>query len=132
MTCEYDESDVEVLTPSLLIFGYRLESLHDEVIFTVDDNSEEISSLSKRYKCMIKLRNCFWNRWQNEYLTNFWEFHKENGKGTGSVVNIGDVVLVYNEELKRVFWELAIVERLVKGKHGILHGVSVRMVEKKR
>ena len=55
-----------------------------------------------------------------------------NGKGTGSVVNIGDVVLVYNEGLKRGFWKVAIVERLVKGKDGVVRGASVRMVEKGR
>ena len=64
---------------------------------------------------MIKLRNHFWNRRRREGLTDLRESHERNDKGTGSVVNFGDVVHVYN---------------VVKGKDGIVRGASVRMVEK--
>ena len=81
---------------------------------------------------MINLRNHFWNRCRREYLTNLREFHNGKGKVKGSIAKVGDVVLVYDERLKRGFWKLAVIERLVKGKDGVVRGATVRMVEKGR
>ena len=50
----------------------------------------------------------------------------------GSIAKDGDVVLDYDEGLKRGFWKLAVIERLVKGKDGVLQGATVGMVEKGR
>ena len=39
-------------------------------------------------------------------------------------------MLVYDEGLKRGFLKLAVIERLVKGKDGVVRGATVRMVDK--
>ena len=45
LTYDYDETDGEVLTPSHLIFGYRLDSLSDDVICTMDKDIDEAKNL---------------------------------------------------------------------------------------
>ncbi|XP_046857806.1 uncharacterized protein LOC124451225 [Xenia sp. Carnegie-2017] len=98
----------------------------------MDKDTDEAKSLRKPYRFMIKLRNHFWYRWRREYLTNLREIHKGKGKVKGSIAKVGDVVLVYDEGLKRGFWKLVVMERLVKGKDGVVRGATVRMVEKGR
>ena len=61
LTYDYDETNGEVLTPSHLIFGYRLDSLSDDVICTMDKDIDEAKNLRKPYRFMIYLRNHFWN-----------------------------------------------------------------------
>ena len=63
-------------------------------------------SLIIRYSC-TRLSH-FWNRWRKEYLANLREFHKCKSGKREREVEVGDVVVVYEEERKGVNgrWEL--------------------------
>ena len=45
-------------------------------------------------------------------------------------MEVGDVVVVYEEEKKREEWKTGVVESLVKGKDSIVRGAKVRVVTK--
>ena len=69
-------------------------------------------------------------RWRKEYLTNLREFHEcESGKREREV-EVGDVVVVYEEERKRGEWKMGVVERLVTGRDNVVRGATVRVVTK--
>ena len=66
LTYEYDEIGGEMLTPSHLIFGFRLSSLPDVI---PSEEEECVPSANKRFHYLSKVRDHFWNRWRREYLT---------------------------------------------------------------
>ena len=56
------------------------------------------------------------------------EFHRNKLSRPERIVEVGDVVVVYEEDRKRGEWKLGIVESLVTGKDGIVQGVQVRVI----
>ena len=112
LTYDYDEVNGEVLTPSQLIYGRRINSLPDRV---VEGNPEEISS-RERYKYVTTKLLHFWNRWKWEYLVDLREFHRSNARKQGRRIELGNVVIVQDNNQMRGKWKLAVVERLIEGR----------------
>ena len=96
LTYEYNEVDDEELTPSHLIYRRRIKSLPDEP----DDVVSEAQCL-ERFKYLSTRLNQFWDRWRNEYLANLREFHSCKAQSKNRTAEVGDVVLVLEEEKKR-------------------------------
>lgn len=130
LTYEYDEVGVEVLTPSHLIFGRRLQSIPDGKLKIDDDDDNDAQHYLSRHRFLARTRTHFWNRWKREYLADLREYHKGNENRKGSEVKLSDVVLVYDENLKRSCWKLAVVERLIVGKDNVVRGALVRLIVK--
>ena len=128
LTFAYDEVGYEVLTPSHLMFGRRLISMPDDIIA---DDSEDESDCGKRFKYLTKKKEHFWNRWRREYLVDLREFHKGKG-GQGDIVEIGDVVVVHEDNVKRSNWKMAEVVELIKGRDEQVRGAKVRMIRNKK
>ena len=114
LTYQYNEVGEEVLTPSHLIYGRRIKTLPDEV--AVPDDAINIDNCSARFKYLSTRLSHFWNRWRKEYLANLREFHKCKSGKREREVEVGDVVVVYEEERKRGEWKMGVVERLVRGR----------------
>eukprot|EP00112_Aurelia_sp_Birch-Aquarium-sp1_P000366 Seg1032.3 transcript_id=Seg1032.3/GoldUCD/mRNA.D3Y31 product="hypothetical protein" protein_id=Seg1032.3/GoldUCD/D3Y31 len=83
-----DEPVNEVLTPSHLLHGYRLSSMPDESIEETD-----VSDMTRRAKYVVVKMQHLWNRWSNEYLLNFREYHKMK-KGSETAIGEGEVVIL--------------------------------------
>ena len=116
LTYLYDELE-EALTPSHLIHGYRLSSLAEGTSNKKDlfDSSHNI--LTKRFLYLSRQISHFWKRWRKEYLVDLREFHNmKNIKP--SKIDKGDLVLLYEDNVKRAQWKVGIVEDLVIGKDG--------------
>ena len=128
LTYEYNEVDQQVLTPSDLIYGRRIKTLPDEIVEPDDVVSE--AQWSARFKYLSTRLSHFWNRWRREYLANLREFHRCNTRNQDRTVEVGDVVVVFEEEKKRGEWKTGVVESLVKGKDGVVRGARVRTVTK--
>ena len=124
LTYEYSEVDEEVLTPSHLIYGRRIKSIPDEIVEPDDVVSE--AQCSARFKYLSTRLAHFWNQWQREYLANLREFHRCQVRNQNRTIEVGDVVVVYDEEKKRGEWKLGVVESLVKGKDSVVRGANVR------
>ena len=129
LTYEYDEVGEEVLTPSHLIYGRRINSLPDAVV-EPDDVREE-PNCSARFKYLSSTLAHFWGRWRKEYLANLREFHKtKRTRQSKAVIQVGDVVTVYEDGKKRNEWKLAVIEELVRGRDGVVRGAKIRVITK--
>ena len=126
LTYLYDTLD-EVLTPSHLIFGYRLSTLSEDVDFNAELDQVDKSKLLKRFLYLTRKLNHFWNRWRQEYVTSLRESHRGSKKSTGRIEK-GDLVLIYEENTKRGFWKTGIVEEVIKGTDGVVRGAEVRKI----
>ena len=73
LTYEYSVTGYEVLTPSHLIYGRRIQSLPNEI---AEDPEEDESSCYERFRYLTEKLAHFWKRWRNEYLVNLREFHR--------------------------------------------------------
>ena len=128
LTYEYNEIGEEVLTPSHLMFGGRINPLPDLV-----DEPEEATGgreYSARFKYLSTRLENFWNRWIKEFLTR--EFHRNKGREPITAPEVGDVVLVEDENSKRCEWKMGIIVELVKGRDSIVRGAKLKLVSKGR
>ena len=127
---EYNEVDEEVLTPSLLIYGRRINNMPDEIV-EPDDVRNEVSC-SARFKYLSSRLEHFWERWKREYLTYLREFHRAmRTRQNKEVIQIGDVVTAFEEGTRRNKWKLVVEENLVEGKDDIVRGAKVRVIKGK-
>jgi len=125
----------EPLTPSHLIYGDRLLSLPDHLTHccALYDEDFEIAptQASKRVKHLNNVLNHFWRRWRQEYLLELRECHRySRGRESTTTVEVGDIVLLYDDALPRSFWKLARVQKLITGRDGKTRGAIVKVPAK--
>lgn len=125
----------EPLTPSHLLHGRRLLNLpdvnkSDEINLDIDVSEAD---LSKRMKHLSTLMNHFWKRWRNEYLLELRDSHRQYAKKCGRTkqVQVGDVVVVHDDDQPRGMWRLGRIEKLISGADGQVRGAVVRTKSKK-
>ncbi len=71
----------------------------------------------------------FCKRWQREYLTQLHEYHRPRER-KGQTVKKGDVVVIQEDNVKRLNWNIGRVEELLKGRDGNTRAVVLRTVSK--
>ena len=112
------------LTPAHLLYGRRLvtspSATHFEIISTN-------WSLTRRAKNQQYLLSQFVNRWKKDYLLNLCEFWVVKLKGQGCCVKVGDIVLLKDENVRRVFWKLAKIVELLRGKDNIARAALINV-----
>ena len=114
----------EVLTPSHLIYGKRLKTTPDEE-GREDVATDENTDCNKRFRHLKEKKRHFWNRWRRDYLVDLREFHR--GRKVGKLnIEVGDVVVVHEDNKKRGSWKMAVV----KGKDGETRGARVKVISK--
>ena len=111
---EGDQSDQQVLTPNVILWGQNAYTIGSEDDF----DEEQTSRMQKRLKLA---RQHAWSRWQREYVHGLMEFHRIN-KGQNDVPQVGEVVLIVGEEKNHGLWMKARVLRHVKGKDRVMRG----------
>ncbi|XP_028512935.1 uncharacterized protein LOC110232368 [Exaiptasia diaphana] len=128
LTYEYNDIGEEVLTPSHLVYGRRINSLPDEIIEPDDVVSDE-ASCRRRFQYMSLKLGQFCDRWHKEYLTGLREHHRVNRSRQGKdIVQVGDVVTVKEDGKKRNKWRMAVVEGIIKGRDNVVRGAKVRVI----
>ena len=127
LTYEYSEAGYEVLTPSHLIYGRRIQSFPDLI---AEEPEENESGCYERFRYLTEKLAHFWKRWRNESLVNLREFHRTKSGRVVKQVQVGDVVTVFEENKKRGEWKLAVVESLITGKERVLRAANVRVIAK--
>ena len=98
-----DSNDFEPLTPSHLVFGYRLTSLpplENKDLKGVGDDFT-LSNLLKRLKHKYHVIDCFRQRFKREYLCALRE-HTHSNKTKIESVSLNDVVL-FKDNNPRLF-----------------------------
>ena len=123
----------EPLTPSHLLFGYRVLSLPDAVATTDEDEylgKPTCADLTRRMRHLNKTVNDFWRRWRSEYLLELRESHRHPGPAKGVVRKIatGDIVIIHDDAHPRGLWKLGKVEKLITGSDGHTRGAVVKVL----
>jgi hypothetical protein len=70
----------------------------------------------------------FWNSWKSEYLLELRDAHRyhQRGRINQQAVQVGDVVIIEEDNLPRGFWRLATVTELSPGQDGEVRAATVR------
>ena len=126
LTYHYEETGEEVLTPFHLILGRRLSPLSEYIDSNLDLNEvENQENVSRRFTYITKKLNHFWNRWRREYITGLREAHRMKERKP-NIIDQGDIVLIHEDNVKRNWWKIGVIENLIKGKDGEIRGAQVR------
>ncbi|CAG7832497.1 unnamed protein product, partial [Allacma fusca] len=110
-----DSDDLIPLTPAMLLCEVRESSLPE---FDEGDSK----SLNRRLKYLSRLLDHFRSRFRAEYLSTL--VHRFETKGFRGSMKIGDIVLLEQDNKKRINWPLARVSELLPGKDGIVRVVK--------
>ena len=121
-------NDLEPLTPSQLMHGYKLGGIppvHSlDVIHDASFNEKERISVFSRN--MSKRFGDVWNRWRSDYLSSLREQHQNKPNFTHSKASIGDVVLIHDDIVPRMKWKLGLIVELYKGYDGIVRSAKLK------
>ncbi|XP_074661849.1 uncharacterized protein LOC141914526 [Tubulanus polymorphus] len=128
-----DLTDPEPLTPSHLLHGRVMSNLpHQSDTDAISDPEYGVSintqNLQKRAQRVMELFEHFRSRWTNEYVIALRERHLSmRNNGRTSEIRSGDVVLVHDDQKRRINWKLAIVTKLNYGNDGAVRSAEIRM-----
>ncbi|GFU76539.1 integrase catalytic domain-containing protein [Trichonephila clavipes] len=104
------------LTPSMFLISNKNSNIED--IEELNSNS-----LNKRIKYRSKLLKDLRQRFRNEYLSQLIQKHNEKESRDPQ---IGEVVLVGDDNKKRLFWALAKIIELILGQDGKIRTVRLK------
>ena len=117
-----DQRDPLPITPAHLAIGRPLNNIPD---VTVEDFSKESSSkIIERYLYLQRVFNCYWKRWEKEYLLRLTV--RSKWRKEVIPIQVGDIVLVSEDNVSRMKWPLARVEEVHPGKDSLIRTVTVR------
>ena len=126
LTYLYSDNVNQALTPAHLIYGKRLVTLPDSIVYPREEQDTP-ELLNKRMKYLITLQNKFWQKWQSEYLSELREQHKErNNKGSNSMnreIQEGELVTIQEDSLPKGQWRMGLCRTTVE-KSGSSHSRS--------
>eukprot|EP00794_Sanderia_malayensis_P018487 gene18486-biopygen15576 len=114
----YVEDDIQlpILTPNAIQFGLP-NTIPEEEVDDIDDRD-----MRKRARYLRRCKDVYWTRWMGDYSRGLQEKHNLKHKTKSSVIKIGDVVIIKNDEGNRGKWNLELME----GKDKVGRGAKVR------
>lgn len=104
-------TDLLSLTPGHFLLGRPLNALPSPAL-------EDLKQTSlNRYARLEQIRQHFWRRWQTEFISELQQ--KTKWKVSKVTLNVGDMVLIHEDNNPPLNWRLGRVERLYPGSDGI-------------
>ena len=128
LTYVYDdvESVSFPLSPSHLVYGRRVTTMPNSEHFEIQSTYQ---SLTRKVRHHRNLLQRFSNQWKSEYLLALREQSSTNSRGNRNPeIAVGDIVIIRNEQTKRIFWKMAKVEQLLQGDDGATRAAQVRVL----
>lgn len=110
--------DFLTLSPGHFIIGRPLNSLPAPAL----ENHKEHAL--KRHARLEQIRQHFWNRWQREYVSELQL--RTKWKTDKTKINIGDLVLLQEDNVPPLSWRLGRVVRLYPGSDGISRVADIK------
>ena len=112
LCADYDGDMEDVLTPNHMVFGKRLELSNE------NENEIKLSSnvemFTKHHSVKKDALTHFWNRWRKEYVTCLREIKcRKQSSGANMIINVNDVVIVFDEKAPQHLRRLARVNKLI-------------------
>jgi hypothetical protein len=112
-------SELEALTPGHFLIGLSLTATPEP------DRCETKENRLSRWQRVEQIRQHFWKRWSQEYLTELQ--HRTKWKTTNQQhLSVGTIVLVQEDNLPPLQWRLGKIEALHPGKDNLVRVVSVK------
>ena len=94
-------------------------------MYTVEDakgsNAEKLTRMAKRLE---NAKANAWKRQKSEYVHILMESHRFN-KETGTIPQVGEIVLITGDEKNGGEWRKGKVVRLIKGKDEVVRGITL-------
>ena len=117
-----DPQDPQALTPSHFLLG---KGIGEQFPIKFDDLSISAQDLQLVYNVRQGCLKEFWRTWLNEYIVNL----PPVATKTKHVqkVNLGDLVLLRQDNVRRLFWPLGRIVKVYPGKDKIIRAVDVKM-----
>ena len=113
---EGDNEGSQVLTPSIILWGKNCNILEE-----ADTDESDCAKIQRRLR---NAKEHAWQRWKKEYLHSLMGVHRIT-KTNPCVPKLGEIVLVIGEEKNRGKWKKAKVINLIKGRDGVIRGVTL-------
>ena len=92
-------------------------------------DEDEIADAKRRLKYLQTCKSKYWNRWSKEYMTSLREHHRIKS-GKANTIEVGDIVLIKDDNLPRNMWKIGKVIKLIQGKDEITRGVTLKTITK--
>lgn len=122
-----DPLDLSPLTPAHFLLGTASKTLPD-IERDVPSTSNNIRQLWRK---RLREISSFKKRWQHEYLQQLRSAHHQP-KMFSSDIKPGDVVLLHDSSLQRMFWRLAVIEEVYPGRDNKIRSCQIRLNDGKR
>lgn len=113
-----DPNDLDILTPGHFLVGGPLISLPEPDITGIDLN--RIS----RWQSVCHMQQTFWKRWSSSYLSLLQE--RSKWREHNSDISCGLMVLLKDDNLPPLKWQMARVTEVIRGDDGVVRVVIVR------
>lgn len=114
-----DPNDTEPLTPSHFLIGRPLMLVPEPDLAEISDNR-----LSK-YQHVQKLMQHFWKRWSLEYIGEL-QGRAKWKRGHPAAVKIGSLVILRNDNMPPLKWDMGRIVDLHPGSDGVIRVVSLK------
>ena len=113
-----DDDGVEALTPGHFLIGRPLESIPDPAF-----SYRSMSLLQRWHLCQSLVRH-FWQRWYAEYITILRKYTKWHHPSRNA--QVGDVVIVKEDNLIPGMWPLARITEVHTGQDGLVRVATIK------
>ncbi|XP_047523658.1 uncharacterized protein LOC125062124 [Pieris napi] len=110
--------DLLTLSPGHFLIGRPLTSLPSKGL------DEFKFSHLQRYQRIEQLRQHFWRRWQKEYVVELQQ--RTKWRENSANLNIGDLVLIAEDNTAPLCWKLGRVQRLINGLDGVARVAEIK------
>ena len=130
--CTYEEEDWdEMISPNLLLYGRKLQSInHDVKNINLDYLENKV--ISKRVKFIDGVINDYWERWRREYVLALRQHQRTKKQSSAQTPNTNDIVLVYEEKQPRQQWKVGRILELITSNDGEIRQANVIVRKTKR
>ena len=121
-----DVDEPEPLSPAHFLGGHRLTCLPPKP-FPAETNHPTANKeeMTRRWRYRQRLMTNFWNRWRREYLLDLKSAHRCDTPQP-SLLKVGDVALIGEDNTPRQSWRLGRIEELFPGRDGLVRSCAVR------
>ena len=119
LTYVYDdvESVSLPLTPSHLVYGRRITTMPNSEHYEIQSTYQSLTRKAKHHRNLLQR---FTKQWKHEYLLALREQSSTKSRANQNPeIAVGDIVIIRNDQTKRIFWKLAKVEQLLPGDDGV-------------
>lgn len=117
-----DDDGIEMLTPGHFLIGRPLQAMPDHL-----HTSQTLTLLRRWFLCQGLVRH-FWERWRKEYIVALRKYSK--WKRPSPNLQVGDVVVVKEDNMITSHWPIARIESTCVGSDGLVQVVTLKTKDK--